>query len=352
MTTKQSTNQRSFAKVFTALALAATVAFTAGLAEARAGKGGSMGSRGSRTYEAPAPTRTAPAPGTTMDRSAAPGASQQRPGANNPAAAGQPQRGGFFSRGGIMGGIMGGLIGAGIAGMLFGGGFFDGLGSFAGMMGFLLQILLVAGIVALAVRFFRNRAAAGQPAAAGAGPGMGGPGMGGQMNRETIGHPGGNQAGGGLMGGGLGGRAAAAASAARGDEIGIGPADYQAFENLLVTVQTAYGKADPETLRPIVTPELLAYFGEQVMDMQSRGLVNDLSNVQLLQGDLAESWREADQDYATVAMRFSLIDVTREAATGRVVDGDANRPVEAVELWTFVRRRGGNWMLTAIQQAN
>ena len=38
-------------------------------------------------------------------------------------------------------------------------------------------------------------------------------------------------------------------------------------------------------------------------------------------------------------------------ATGRVVEGDPERTTEATELWTFVRERGGAWLLAAIQQA-
>jgi predicted lipid-binding transport protein (Tim44 family) len=49
-------------------------------------------------------------------------------------------------------------------------------------------------------------------------------------------------------------------------------------------------------------------------------------------------------------MRFSMIDVTRDSA-GRVVDGSAGEHVTATEIWTFVRARGGRWMLSAIQQA-
>jgi predicted lipid-binding transport protein (Tim44 family) len=38
---------------------------------------------------------------------------------------------------------------------------------------------------------------------------------------------------------------------------------------------------------------------------------------------------------------------------GRVVEGDANRPVESTEVWTFVRPAGSGvngWVLSAIQQ--
>ena len=48
--------------------------------------------------------------------------------------------------------------------------------------------------------------------------------------------------------------------------------------------------------------------------------------------------------------RFSSLDVTRDS-TGRVVDGDLALRSMATELWTFVRVRGGRWMLSAIQQA-
>jgi len=37
--------------------------------------------------------------------------------------------------------------------------------------------------------------------------------------------------------------------------------------------------------------------------------------------------------------------------TREVLEGDPNKPVEAVELWTFMRsRNGGKWLLSAIQQ--
>ena len=77
-----------------------------------------------------------------------------------------------------------------------------------------------------------------------------------------------------------------------------------------------------------------------------RNVVND---VRLVSGDLAQAWTEQGRDYATVAMRFSMVDVTRDSA-GRVVDGSPDEHVTATEIWTFVRSRGGHWILSAIQQ--
>ena len=71
--------------------------------------------------------------------------------------------------------------------------------------------------------------------------------------------------------------------------------------------------------------------------------------MKLLQGDLAEAWREGDTDYATVAMRFGLIDQTLDRATGKS-GGRHTSPMEATELWTFRRAPRGSWVLAGIQQ--
>jgi len=94
---------------------------------------------------------------------------------------------------------------------------------------------------------------------------------------------------------------------------------------------------------------MVSYFADDLAGNTSRGVVNQVADVRLLQGDLAESWREGSAEYATVAMRFSLVDLTVERASGRVVDG-SRTPVEVTELWTFRRERGGRWLLSAIQQ--
>jgi predicted lipid-binding transport protein (Tim44 family) len=81
---------------------------------------------------------------------------------------------------------------------------------------------------------------------------------------------------------------------------------------------------------------------------------NVVWEVKFLQGDLSEAWREDDAEYATVAMRFSLIDKMADRVSGKIVSGDPAVPQEATELWTFTRRVGGapgDWTLSAIQQA-
>jgi hypothetical protein len=64
--------------------------------------------------------------------------------------------------------------------------------------------------------------------------------------------------------------------------------------------------------------------------------------------DAQFAWREGDSDYATVAMRFSLNEETLDRDSGRVVQGG---PDEATEVRTFMRVRGGHWLVSAIQQS-
>jgi len=134
-----------------------------------------------------------------------------------------------------------------------------------------------------------------------------------------------------------------------GTKIDVASSDFDAFERLLGEIQTDFSNEDLGALRSRVTPEMLSYFSEQLADNASRGVVNKISNVKLLQGDLSEAWREGDTDYATVAMRFVLVDRTVDRATGRLVDGSES-PQEIAELWTFRRSGHGNWLLSAIQQ--
>ena len=279
-----------------------------------------MGSRGGKTSEAPPMTRTAPNEVRPMDRSVTPNAPMA--GQATPA---RPMPGAMPARSSFASGLMGGLIGAGIGGMLFGGGFFGhGLG-FGGLLGFLVQAALIFFVGRFLLRMFMNRGA--QPAMAG-GP-----------NIFARNNPG--------LGMGQGGMAAPPAAA---PAVQIAPADFQAFEQLLTGIQAAWSAKDLNALRGMATPEMVTYFNEQLSDEVSRGVTNTVSAVHLDSGDLSEAWAEGVRQYASVAMRFSMIDVTKDSL-GRVVAGSATERSTATEVWTFARAQGGQWILSAIQQA-
>ncbi len=295
---------RRAAAAFLAAGLAAAVA--AGPAEARAGGGFSFGSRGSRTWSAPAPTGTWRGGTSPFQYS-----EQQRPGASPFGTASQPRRFGFGS------GLAAGLLGAGLFGLLSGNGFFGGVGGVESLFGLLVQLALLGGLAALLLGAFRNRYAgpAGGMGFAGPRPGYGprpGP--------------------------------------AGGVPITLSPGDFDVFERLLGDVQLAYSREDLPALSRLATPEVARYFASDLEDNRRRGVRNAITDVRLLGGDLSEAWRDGATAFATVAMRFAGRDVMLDRATGRVVAGDPEHPVEATEIWTFRRDGGGPWRLSGVQQ--
>lgn len=308
-----------------AMVAAAALALSVGPALAQAGKGKSMGSRGSQTYSAPPSTQTAPNQARPMERSVTQ-PQQAQPGAANRPGQATPAQAPSFGKA-LMGGLLGGLLGAGLFSLLSGG----GLGGLGGALMMLLQIALVAGLVFLVISFFRRRQQQQQPAMATPnGPTV--------LNRDM------NQP----IGGGAGNMGGFGAVAGRPIEI-VGD-DFNAFERLLGEVQSAYSREDIGALRMIATPEMAVYFDEGLSDTAAQGKVDRFGEPKLLQGDLAEAWAEGEDEYATVAMRFAMPVATLDRATQKVVSGDLNAPREFTEIWTFRRVRGGPWALSAIQQ--
>ena len=292
-----------------ALALLGALSFVAASADARVGGGGSSGSRGSRTFSSPPATNTAPRAAPIEKSITQPGKAPTAP---------APVSGNSWF-GGWRGILLGGLF-AGVLASVF------GFGALASVLGFLLQAALVVGVVWLVMSYFRSRRM--QPATAGASNARNRP-VSDVNHRSDFGGGGGNA------------------------PLVIEKTDYDAFERLLGEIQLAYGRRDERALGERVTPEMLSYFMQDLEADRGKGLRNEILGPKLLQGDLAEAWQEGTSEYATVAMRFSLLDAKVDGS-GRVVEGSRTVPQEATEIWTFRRPRGGTpdqWELSAIQQA-
>lgn len=323
-----------FAKVAAIAALTGVTVFASiGEADARRAGGFGFGSRGTRTFQAPPVTRTAPAPAAPIERSMTP-----KPQTNAPYAGQQPagaQRPGLF--GGFGRSMIGGLVAGGLLGMLLGHGFGGGFG----FLGMLLQFALIAMAISFAVRYFANRR---QPSYGATAP-SGAHSMASNGNASATNGTSsfripsiGSAAGFGVP-----------QSQKPKDELGLKQRDLDSFETLLTEVQTAYGREDYGTLRRLTTPEAMSYLAEELGENATNGVRNQVSDVKLLQGDIAESWQEDGADYATLAMRYSSIDSMVERSGGRLISGDNREPTETTEVWTFVRKPGADWKLAAIQ---
>jgi predicted lipid-binding transport protein (Tim44 family) len=297
-----------------------TLALAPSLAEARGGGGkSSFGSRGARTFEQ---NNAAP-----ITRSANPTPLAASP-ASGMAGAAAATRGGFFSRNPLLWGLAGGFLG----GMLF-----SSLGGFGMALGGILQFLIIGLLIFFAVRlamqFFANRNAAAGSGARG--------GFGGRPSPEPMPR--------------AVGAAVAPASRFRGVDTTVGDSDLEAFQEIHAAVQEAWSNGDLARMRQLMTPEMVGYFSEELTKNASRGVRNVISDVRLLAGDITESWDEGELQYATAYMRWSATDYLARpdrapGASDYVAGGDPGRPVESEETWTFVRRGGGNWLLSAIQQ--
>jgi len=297
-----------------ALFFCLSLALTPSLADARAGASSSggkssfsgMGSRGSRTYE-----NNNAAPVTRSMTPSNPSATSPLGGAASPAYAGG---GSFFQRHPFLTGLAGGFLGS----MLF-----SHLGGLGTGLGFLLTLLIIGGLIFFLLRLlFGSRLAT---------------------------------AGGGPMPRSLGAAAAPAAARFRGRDTTVGDADLNAFQTIHAAVQEAWSRGDLAQMRRLMTPEMLSYFSEELTRSASQGVQNIVSDVYLLKGDVSEAWEEGDLEYATAYLRWSAIDyVVRQGRSpgmpDYLVSGDPKTPTEAEEVWTFVRRRGGDWLLSAIQQ--
>ncbi|MBS1098458.1 TIM44-like domain-containing protein [Gluconobacter sphaericus] len=314
---------RKFRLSTTALALLCAVSLGAlGTADARPGGGSSIGSRGSHTWSAPPRTSITPGWARPMDQSATPRTSPNYgspgygfPGRPMPGYGTPAYRPSYPVRHPFLSGFAGGFLGAGLFGLLSGHGVMGGMTGGTSFFGFLLQVLIIGGLIAFVLRMFGNRgqrSPLGMPSSAGASP---------------FGNAGGST------------------------PVTLTNDDYLSFQRLLLDIQAAWSAQNMRALASMATPEMTGYFNAQLSDLASRGARNIVSNVQFQRGDLSEAWREGSLTYATVAMRYSMTDVTTDSM-GNVIDGSSTEPVTVTELWTFVRADGrGNWILSAIQQA-
>lgn len=322
--------KRALLATIAGLALATMIVGDAAPAWARAGSGGS---RGSRSYSAPRPS--VPSQPTTPS---SPSRSYTPP----PPAPVAPQRPSFF--GGFLGGLAGFALGGLIGSMLFG-----GLGRGFGIG--LLDIVLIGAAILLLVSFLkRRREASTEPAYATAGPGATGwdveRSSAATMPPETV------PAGG----------ASAEAEADRLDlDRGIAHIRQMdpAFDPEVLAetarvvfseVQQALGRGDVGSVRDRLAPEMQAVLQAQIDRLHSARRTNRVERIVVRRAEVSEAWQESGQDWATVALRASMLDYVVDDATGRVVEGSNTAPVDVEEYWTFTRPVGDKpWRLSAIQ---
>ena len=138
-------------------------------------------------------------------------------------------------------------------------------------------------------------------------------------------------------------------------DIEVTPADKTAFQQLLIDIQTAWSKQNLAGLRRFVTPEMLAYFSTALAEQTSLDIANHVEDVVLLRADVRETWTEDATQFATIGLHWSARDYTlsltkQRGEPGYLIEGSEETPTESGEVWTFMRYQNGKWLLSAIQQ--
>lgn len=303
----------------------------------RSGGSGSMGSRGSRTHQQnsakPIEQSTTPKPSATPPQTASPAPTAQ------PAPAAQSS---WLQRNPLLAGIAGGIAGSWIGHMIFGATDSSARTNEAGEQvseteraagasgpnGMMLILLMLMGGGAL-YYFLRGRRS---PV----------PDFSGITRRSAV-------------SGSLLTDSSATILPAATVETEITSADKAAFQQLLVDIQTAWGKQDLAGLRRLVTPEMLEYFSTGLAEQTSQDIANHVEDVVLLRAEVRECWTEDAMRYATVMLHWSARDYTvsltkQHGESGYVIEGNEEKPTESSEVWTFMRYQNGKWLLSAIQQ--
>lgn len=320
--------KRNVLRTFTLVAALMLMSFTVlqATAEARAGGGRSMGSRGSYSRQA------------TPNYQSGPSAPRQQ---MAPAPM-QRQGGSFLS--GMAGGIAGGLLG----GMLFRSLGMAGTGVGGGGIG-LFEILLLAGIGYMIYRFVKKKR---------------------EMAPVMVRHDyqddryRDQEAGGGYhpQHGGYSQPQVVNAPSYESVENGISHIrqmdhsfDERAFKDqvmdIFFKVQGGWMNRDMAALSPLLSDEMRGIFQEDVNRLLRDKQVNRLENIAVRNVEITEAWQEAGQDYITTLIYANLLDYTTDDSTGAVVAGSKTEPVKFEEYWTFTRPVGNNpWRLSAISQ--
>ena len=321
-------NKALFMVVISLIALLACTAFVTVNAEARAGGGSSIGSRGSRSYSRPVSPYSQPSP----SQQAAPRPAQQ-PLSPPPYQAPQPAGGGFLRSmaGGLVGGMLGGML---FRSLGFGGGMGGGFGGGIG----LFEIILIGGILYLIFRMIkarRNAASMPQNPTATGGYGM-------PESQSPI--------------------ASSFGSPAEDPATGLSHIrqmdanfDEQRFKDVVMDIffkiQGAWMNRDLGSVPSLLTAEMRRIFQEDIDKLLREHKINRLENIAVRNVEITEAWQESGQDYITALIYANLLDYTTDDTSGQVVEGSKTDPVKFEEFWTFTRPVGNNqWQLSAINQ--
>ena len=114
-------------------------------------------------------------------------------------------------------------------------------------------------------------------------------------------------------------------------------------------IVTAYARGDRETLRNLLSREVLDSFSSVISERESRGETNELSFVGIASADIVDAHLADRVAHVTVRFVSELVTAVRDKA-GNVIEGDIKAVRRVTDVWTFARNVASpnpNWQLVA-----
>jgi len=116
----------------------------------------------------------------------------------------------------------------------------------------------------------------------------------------------------------------------------------------------AFANGDRKTLKDLLSKEVFEGFDGAIRDRESRNEKVTTQFVSIDKAEFADAALRARNAQVTVKFLSKLITATRDAQ-GNVVDGNAEKVLDVVDIWTFSRdvtSRDPNWRLIATESAH
>ncbi|MCA0417124.1 MAG: Tim44/TimA family putative adaptor protein [Proteobacteria bacterium] len=116
----------------------------------------------------------------------------------------------------------------------------------------------------------------------------------------------------------------------------------------------AFANGDRRTLKDLLARDVYEGFEGAIADRESRGEKVETQFVSVDKAEISDAMLRGHSAQVTVRFSSKLITATRDSA-GQVIDGNAEKVIDVVDIWTFSREtsaRDPNWRLIATESAH
>ncbi|RAI03389.1 calcium-binding protein [Acuticoccus sediminis] len=118
-------------------------------------------------------------------------------------------------------------------------------------------------------------------------------------------------------------------------------------------IVTAFAGGDRDTLRPLLSEEVMEGFSAAISDREAHGQSMSTTLIGIDKMSITDASLKAKVARVTTRIDSQMISATYDR-DGNLVDGDPNKVADVVDVWTFERRvdvDNPNWTLVATESA-